>query len=165
MAPSTDVLPARRRGSRRRSAPIGCLLALVVLACAPGCGSSPPSPGEIAEDYVTAIADGNYSNACALLDRRARERLRGSMRSSAGCAPLLRRCLPTRATVLRRDQLQLFYANVDVRIAGPRATVRTSGTAVANRIGEVTLAKRRGRWALTSYGRAKCARAGGPRAR
>jgi hypothetical protein len=126
------------------------------------CGQSQPSPGEIAQNYVNAVAEGNYAGACALLDGRAREALHTSTRSRAGCAALLARCLPTNASVLQKDQAQLFYANVEVTTDGPRAAVRTSGTAVARRIREVTLAKERGHWQLTTYGEVKC-RAGSGR--
>jgi hypothetical protein len=129
-----------------------------------GCGQSQPSPGEIAQNYVTAIAEGNYAGACGELDNRAVEALQGSMRSHAGCATLLARCLPTNASVLQKDQAQLFYANVEIATAGPNATVRTSGTAVARKIREVRLAKEQGRWQLTTYGEVRC-RAGHGRAK
>ena len=47
-------------------------------------------------------------------------------------------------------QAQLFYSNVAITTYGARATVRTSGTAVAR------LAKERGHWLLTSYGKVRC---------
>jgi hypothetical protein len=131
----------------------------IAFACAAalaGCGQSQPSPGEIAQNYVNAIAEGNYSSACGVLDGRARQALKHSMRSQAGCAKLLARCLPTNASVLQNDQAQLFYSNVEISTDGPNAKVRTSGTAVANRIHEVTLAKEQGGWILTSYGKVRC---------
>jgi hypothetical protein len=134
---------------------------LALAACAAGCGSYPPSPSQIAQDYVSAIAEGNYAGACAILGRPARESLSAFTRSSASCPTLLRRCLPTQAAVLRRDQVQLFYANVSVTTAGSTASVRTSGTAAANRIRELTLAKNGARWELTSYGRVRCPRSRG----
>jgi hypothetical protein len=139
----------------------------ITLACAAflvGCGQSQPSPGEIAQNYVTAIAEGDYVSACGALDGHAREMLHASMRSRAGCATLLARCLPTNASVLQNDQAQLFYATVETASDGPNATVRTSGTAVARKIHEVRLAKERGRWQLTTYGEVKC-RAGRGRAK
>jgi|GEM_PF-2741014 len=131
-------------------------IALGLAACVAGCGAPPPSPGAVAESYVTAVAEGSYGDACALLDAHARRLLQAQMRSAGGCAGLLARCLPTRSTVLRHDQTQLLYSDVAVRIDGRRATVRTSGTAVARRIRQVTAAKERGRWILTSYGRERC---------
>lgn len=133
---------------------------LVLTGCLAGCGAPPPSPGEIAEGYITAVAEGNYANACALLDGHTRRALQAAMRSTAGCATLLARCLPTKATVLERDQTQLLYSNITSSVHGKRATVRTSGTAVARAIGEVTLVNDHGRWALTSYGKERCPPAG-----
>src|SRR5262249_10107953 len=131
----------------------------VIVACAgfvAGCGQGQPSPGEIAQNYVTAIAEGNYAGACGALDNQARSALKQSMRSRDGCATLLARCLPTNASVLQKDQAQLFYANVETSTFGSSATVRTSGTAVAKRIREVRLAKEQGHWQLTTYGEVKC---------
>jgi hypothetical protein len=131
----------------------------IIVACAgfiAGCGQGQPSPGEIAQNYVTAIAEGNYAGACGSLDGHARSVLERSMKSHAGCAELLARCLPTNASVLGKDQAQLFYANVETSTFGSRATVRTSGTAVAKRIREVTLAKEQGHWRLTTYGEVRC---------
>jgi hypothetical protein len=139
----------------------GLLLGLMLSIS--GCNTPPPSPGAVAENYVMSVAEGNYAAACGLLDGHAAIALRKAMRSRAGCTTLLARCLPTNAAILRNDQAQLFYSNVNVTIAGTTATVKTSGTAVANRIREVTLAKERGRWLLTSYGRQRCPVIGGAR--
>jgi Domain of unknown function (DUF4878) len=139
-------------------------ITLAFAALLAGCGQGQPSPGEIAQNYVTSIAEGNYADACSVLNGHAREALRASMRSRAGCATLLARCLPTNASVLQKDQAQLFYANVEITTDGPNATVRTSGTAVAKKIHEVTLAKTQGKWQLTSYGEVRC-RAGHGRAK
>jgi hypothetical protein len=139
----------------------------LILACAAlltACGQGTPSPGEIAQNYVTSIAEGNYANACSVLDGHAQEALRASMHSRAGCASLLARCLPTNASVLQNDQAQLFYADVQITTDGPNATVRTSGTAVAKKIRRVTLAKTQGKWELASYGEVRC-RAGHGRAK
>jgi hypothetical protein len=143
---------------RRVALAIGCAALLAA------CGQGAPSPGEIAQNYVTSIAEGNYADACSVLGGQAQQALRASMRSHAGCATLLARCLPTNASVLQNDQAQLFYANVEITTDGPNATVRTSGTAVAKKIREVRLAKTRGKWQLTSYGEVRC-RAGDGRAK
>jgi len=134
-------------------------LALALLLA--GCNMPPPSAGTVAENYVMQVAEGNYPAACALLDAHARHDLGVAMKSSAGCADLLARCLPTNASVLQHDQAQLFYANINVTVVGARATVLTSGTAVARRIREVTLAKEHGHWLLTSYGEQRCPVIGG----
>jgi hypothetical protein len=132
---------------------------LVVLGlgvAAGGCNTPPPGPAVIAQNYVNAVAAGNYAGACAILSSRAQRDLRAAMKSSAGCQTLLARCLPTRETVLKRDQVQLFYSNVDQRIVGSRATVATSGTSVANRVKQLSLVQRRGVWELSSYGQQRC---------
>jgi hypothetical protein len=136
-------------------------LTIAFAALVAGCGESAPSPGEIAQNYVNAIAEGNYAGACGALDGGARQALRRSTASHAGCATLLARCLPTNASVLKKDQAQLFYANVSTTTDGPRAIVRTSGTAVARKIHRVTLANEQGHWRLTSYGEVRCAAARG----
>lgn len=121
-----------------------------------GCGRGSPSPGEITQNYVNAIAEGDYVSACAALDGGAQAALRRAMHSSAGCQVLLARCLPSNAAQLAKDQAQLFYSNVVVTVSGHRASVTTSGTAVANRIREVTLANDKGQWLLSSYGKQSC---------
>jgi len=138
---------------RRMLVPV-LLLALAVATA--GCGTPPPSPATIAENYVNALAGGNYAGACAILSGGAQRELRAAMKSSAGCAALLARCLPTQETNLEHDQVQLFYSNVDQRIIGSRATVATSGTAVANRVRRLRMVRRRGAWQLISYGQERC---------
>jgi hypothetical protein len=135
---------------RRRLTPIALFLALA------GCGTPPPGPGTVTENYVTNVAQGDFVSACATLDARTRGRLSSYMRSRAPCRVLLARCFPTRASDLQKDQLQLYYSNVNVVLSGSTARVQTSGTAVANRIRRVTLAQERGVWRLTSYGEEKC---------
>ena len=82
------------------------------------------------------------------------------MRSRSPCRTLLAQCFPTQANQINKDQLQLYYSNVNVIENGSRAEVQTSGTAVANRVKLVTLAQRSGVWRLTSYGKEKCRQAG-----
>lgn len=132
------------------------VLVLGLAAGAAGCGTPPPSPAAIAQTYVNAIASGDYASACAILSAGAQRGLRVAMKSSAGCQALLARCLPTQETVLKRDQVQLFYSSVEERIAGSRATVATSGTPVADRVKQLSLVRRRGTWELSSYGEERC---------
>jgi hypothetical protein len=139
---------------RRRTLVLVLVLGLAVAAA--GCGTPPPGPAAIGQNYVNAIAAGNYAGACAILSAGAQRGLRAAMRSSAGCAALLARCLPTQETNLKRDQVQLFYSSVQQRIVGPRATVSTSGTSVADRVKQLSLVRRRGIWELTSYGEERC---------
>jgi hypothetical protein len=129
---------------------------LALAALLAGCGNFPPSPAEVAQNYVDAIAGGDYASACSLLDVRSRNALKLWMRSQGGCPALLARCLPTNPSVLQHDQAQLFYANVASTVYGSAASVRVSGTAVADRIREVTLVKQGDHWILTSYGKQRC---------
>jgi hypothetical protein len=131
-------------------------LVLVLGALVGGCNTPPPGPGTIAQNYVNALAAGNYTGACGILSGGARRALSAAMKSSAACPALLTRCLPPKSNVLKRDQVQLFYSNVDERISGSHASVTTSGTAVANRVKRVTLVQQHGVWQLTSYGEERC---------
>lgn len=136
------------------------LLILTMVAGIAGCGNANVvTPTDVAQSYVYAIAEGNYPGACALLDQRTRETLVASRRSRVSCPRLLACCLPKRTTALRRDQSQLLYANVDLRVSGSRADVRLSGTAAANATREVTLVHERAHCELTSPGAAieRCA--------
>ncbi len=81
-------------------------------------------------------------------------RTRASMGGEAHCRTLLSRCLPYNAQVAKRDQSQLLYANVDVRVTHSHADATVSGTTVARAIKEVSLAKEGRQWVLTSYGKA-----------
>jgi hypothetical protein len=131
--------------------------ALAVLALA-GCGVTPPSPAELAgntvQKYMNALAAGYYTKACSVLNGRTRASLGGPPGSRITCEKVLARCLPYNATVAKRDQSQLLYANVQVRIEHSKARADVSGTAVARKIREVTLAHEGGSWQLTSYGTA-----------
>jgi hypothetical protein len=131
---------------------------IVLVALLAGCGTPPPGPGTVTENYVTNVAQGDFASACAALDAKTRQSLGRYMRSRAPCRVLLARCFPTQASVLQNDQLQLYYSNVNVTLSGSTARVQTSGTAVANRIRRVTLAQERGMWRLTSYGEERCQR-------
>jgi hypothetical protein len=139
---------------RRGTAALGLVAGLA------GCGnSSVLSPVEVTQNYVYAIAEGNYSGACALLDPHTRETLVSWAGADVSCPRLFARCLRSTSTVLRHDQAQLLYANVDLQVSGSRADVRLSGTAVARAAREVTLVERHTQWRLTSPGRAitRCA--------
>ena len=149
---------------RGRAVALVVLLAPTVLAA--GCGSSAPTPGEIAQNYVNALAQGNYASACAQLGRRAEATLVRRYGARVPCRAVLAHCLPNQAAVAKRDQTQLLFATVVTRISGRHAYVQLSGTAVARRIKQVTLTRRHGSWQLTSYGRGlSSCRAGAARAR
>jgi hypothetical protein len=111
-------------------------------------------PNQVAAQYVYALAEGDYTSACALLDPRTRESLVRAMGSRVKCPRLFARCLRNRAARPTRDQSQLLYATVQVRMEGAKADSRLSGTPVARATREMTLANERGAWKLTSYGAA-----------
>lgn len=120
-----------------------------------GCGTFPPSPQETAQNYISQIADGNFSGACALLDAQARAALIHDLGPGRSCTAVLAHCLPSSATVLKRNQTQLLFTDVQGTVTAHTATLTVGGTAVAREIGQVTLRKRRdGNWQLTSYGKA-----------
>jgi hypothetical protein len=140
-------------GSRLPCAASRGAAALALVVCVAGCGESNPPPVVSAvQSYLSAISEGNYSSACSLLDSRTRKSLvRGSR---TNCATAFTRCLPNNAQSDQRDQSQLFYATAQVSVAGAKAHATVSGTAAARAIRQVTLARERRRWKLTSTGAA-----------
>ncbi len=137
------------------------VLVLVLAALLTACGSANVvSPNEVAQNYLYAIAEGDFPGACALLERHTREALVSLTRSRGSCPTLFARCLPKGSTTLRRDQVQLLYANVELSVQGSRAHARLSGVAVANAAHEVSLEEQHTQWRLTSAGDniARCVR-------
>jgi hypothetical protein len=132
------------------------LIAAVTLALGIGvaaCGNANVvTPTDITQNYVHAIAEGNFPGACALLEPHARSALLERAAAHRGCAALLRHCIPDRILILSGDQSQLLYVNVDIQAAGPRAQATLSGLPVARAIRRVALVRRRGRWELTTAG-------------
>jgi hypothetical protein len=128
------------------------VLVLVLVACLAGCGSTAPTPGDIAENYVNTLASGDYASACGLLGGHVRQALLRAYGARSTCRNVFVHCLPNQATVLNKDQSQLLFANEDVSVTGHRASVTVSGTAVARRVKTVNLIERKGTWTLTSYG-------------
>jgi hypothetical protein len=129
------------------------LPALALAAAIAGC-TTPPSAAELAgnaaQKYMNALAAGYYKSACGQLDQHTLVSLGGP----AECRKVLSRCLPYNAQVAKRDQSQLLYATVNVRVKHSHADAAVSGTAVARAVKEVTLAKEGRHWILTSYGKA-----------
>jgi hypothetical protein len=117
-----------------------------------GCGSSAPTPGDIAENYVNTLASGDYASACGLLGGHAREALLRAYGARATCSQVFAHCLPNQATNLNQDQSQLLFANENISVTGHHASVAVSGTAVARRVKKVTLIEHKGNWQLNSYG-------------
>jgi hypothetical protein len=135
--------------------------ALVVAVCIAACGdSNVVTPADVAQNYVSALANGTYGGACAQFDAHTRAVLLASAGSHLTCSRLLSRCLPARFKALASDQSQLLYATSDVRQDGERAQVRLSGTGIGKATKQVTLRQQRGRWRLTSPGDvvARCVR-------
>src|SRR5205823_2853174 len=46
--------------------PRRALLVIALAVATAGCGTPPPAPGATAENYVTAVAGGDYAGACAM---------------------------------------------------------------------------------------------------
>lgn len=127
---------------------------LVAAVAVVGCGSTAPTAYSVVQSYVAAIGEGNYANACGLLDQRTRASLR------VPCQARFARCLPNESAALAHDQTQQLYANINLRTTGKTAVAFLSGTAVARTVRSVTLADRGGKWRLTSPGEkiARCRR-------
>ncbi len=128
--------------------------ALAAAGGAAGCESNsvPPGPYNIVSSYLSQIAEGNYQGACRLLDPHTRSALIKAKRARVSCQGMFSRCLPNRVINANHDQSQLLYSTIVVTEGRTRAHVAVSRTAVARAIREVSLAKERGNWKLTSYG-------------
>lgn len=131
---------------------IRCAAALALATYVVGCGASGSSPVETVQGYLSALAEGNYAGACAMLDSTARASLFRVIGQHASCSAVFKRCLPYVATTPQKDQSQLFYSTVDVSLDSRGAEAAVSGTPVADAVREVRLAEHRGVWILTSYG-------------
>lgn len=132
---------------------IRVIAALTVAVCVAACGdSNVVTPGDVAQNYVSALANGTYGGACAQFDAHTRAVLLTSAGSHVTCARLLSNCLPAKFKALASDQSQLLYATADVQQEGERAQVSLSGTAIGRATKQVTLRQERGRWLLTSPG-------------
>jgi hypothetical protein len=145
---------ANARPSASTAMRLVALLAATAALAGCGSGSSPPGPYNTVSNYLSQIAEGNYSNACGLLDTGVRDALIKRMGSRTTCSKLFILCLPSKATNISRDQSQLLYATIQVATHhhNHRADATVTGTAVARAIKRVTLAKERHTWKLTSYG-------------
>jgi hypothetical protein len=128
------------------------LSALVLLAFLAGCGAGTTPPNEVVNNYVTALAEGNFQGACAMLPNAQRAALARAGGTRPSCVAAYNRCVPKQPTNTSKDQTQLFYANVQSTITGSNAVAELSGTTVATALKQVTLVERHGVWSLTSYG-------------
>jgi hypothetical protein len=138
------------------------LLRFAVSACVAACGQGGPTASDAVNNYMYALAEGNYAGACKLLAPGAREALKRSHGRRTSCEKLIARCLPNQVTRASHDQSQLLYATV--LLTHDRGVMRASvsGTAAARATRQVTVAQRRGQWELTSPGGAisRCRLAG-----
>jgi hypothetical protein len=133
-------------------------ITLLLAAVLAGCGQTGPGPIDAVQNYVGAVAEGNFAGACGVLDTHAQTSLASFMRSQAGCATLLARCFPSVTTLLSKDQTQLLYGTVQINLHRSRGTALTGGTEVAKAINEVNLVSIKGQWILDSYGKEHCRR-------
>ncbi len=141
---------------KRRSASVllrRLTAALAVAALLAGCGEAKSPPDLVAvNSYLNALAEGNYSNACSLLEPGTAVALIKSTGKRVGCPEAFHRCLPDSALIPKQDQSQLLYATVDLTVTGKRASASVAGNPVARVVHHVTLAKHGLVWKLTSYG-------------
>lgn len=131
-------------------------LALALMATGlTGCGgSSAPTPGDIAQNYMTAIGQVNYASACGMITRPARHALSASVAPRHGCVAIFKRCIHVNPLALKRDQQQLLFAEVLPTISGRHASVSVGGTAVARELRRLTLLRTRKGWQITGPGQA-----------
>jgi len=130
------------------------LCALSTMASITACGEAPTPPSEAVQNYLNALGAGNYTNACGFLDNQAREAFIRSKGTQSTCAGIFSRCLPHKTIVLKQDQTQLLYANIQATTAGASATAQVSGTLVADELKHVTLRNEQGGWKVTWFGQA-----------
>jgi hypothetical protein len=120
------------------------------------CGEAANPPIDIVQNYLNALGGGEYATACGMVDGQALDALVRAKHVRISCAKLFRRCLPNRSIVLKSDQTQLLYADINVTLSdhGKVANADTSATAVATELKHVTLKHEHGVWRFTWFGRA-----------
>ncbi len=121
-----------------------------------GCGEAPNPPIAFVQNYLNALGGGDYATACGMADSQALNALMRAKHVRTSCATLLSRCLPNRSIVLKSDQTQLLYADINVTLSdgGKIANADTSATPVATELRHVTLKHEHGVWKFTGFGRA-----------
>ncbi|MFZ1995533.1 MAG: hypothetical protein WAU75_15585 [Solirubrobacteraceae bacterium] len=125
-------------------------------AAVSGCGDAPNPPIAIVQNYLNALGGGEYVSACGMVDGQALQALTRAKHVRMSCVKLLSRCLPNRSIVLKSDQTQLLYANINVSLSdnGTVADADTSATPVATELKHVTLKHEHGIWKVTGLGHA-----------
>jgi hypothetical protein len=131
-----------------------CVVAVTLVLA--GCGEAPNPPIDFVQNYLKALGGGDYATACGMVDGQALDALIRAKHVRIGCAGLFRRCLPNRSIVLKSDQTQLLYADINVTLShnGKIADADTSATPVATELKHVTLKHEHGVWRFTGFGRA-----------
>ena len=121
-----------------------------------GCGEAPNPPVAIVQSYLNTLGGGEYAAACGMIDDQALAALMRAKHVHMACANLFKRCLPNRSIVLKKDQTQLLYANINVSLSdgGKIADADTSATPVATELKHVTLRHEHGVWKFTGFGQA-----------
>jgi len=130
---------------------VGVLLGCCVSACGE---STVITPNEVAQNYVAAIAEGNFVGACAMIEPHARADLLAATKTRISCPALFARCLPVSSQAASGDQSQLFYANVLLATSGDRAQATLSRTPAADAARRVSMLDTRKGWVLTTPGHA-----------
>lgn len=120
-----------------------------------GCGEQPNPPNTYVQNYLSALGSGEFTTACGTVDPQAMAALIHKKRVHLSCATFFKRCLPNNAIVLKSDQTQLLYANINVSLRdnGTIADADTSATRVATELKHVTLKHEHGTWKLIGFGR------------
>jgi hypothetical protein len=120
------------------------------------CGDAPNPPIAFVQSYLNALGAGDYATACGMIDGQALAALKRAKHVRTSCATFFRRCLPNRSIVLKSDQTQLLYADINVTLSdhGKVANADTSATRVATELKHVTLKHEHGVWKFTGFGRA-----------
>ena len=143
-----------RSAWRARAATCACVAAVAALLSA--CGTAPNPPIAIVQNYLNALGGGEYATACGMLDGPALQALTSRKHVRLSCVKLFSRCLPNRSLVLKSDQTQLLYADINVSLSdkGTVANADTSATPVATELRHVTLKHEHGVWKFTGFGKA-----------
>jgi hypothetical protein len=133
---------------------LALMVAVAVLLA--GCGDAPNPPITFVQNYLNALGGGDYAAACRMADGQALQGLMRSKHVRGSCVKLFSRCLPNRSIVLKSDQTQLLYANINVSLSdnGTVADADTSATPVATELKHVTLKHEHGTWKFTGFGKA-----------
>jgi hypothetical protein len=129
---------------------------MAIAALLAGCGDAPNPPIAIVQNYLNALGGGEYTTACQMADTHALASLMHSKHARMSCATFFKRCLPNRSLVLKSDQTQLLYANINVSMSdkGKIANADTAATPVARELKHVTLMHEHGIWKFTGFGKA-----------